>query len=401
MLMLALALAALVIGLSRAPTASADVCTGGAPYRGSGSPPPSLLAAVPFLRSPRWSKESLPQWSDTPLYERWGNQLAYVWYQDSVLWEATSTASWWVIPGQACGLGGDGQPYEPQVCVMVAAQLVLASFDCLYPKKLAGASPPITVARGGQLLVSGFTQPGTGSVEVSFQNGNATFPAVGGVYGGSVSASLGAVRHATNVPAIANRPLTAVALVDQTGLFSSSQGPLASTPRLKSVAATLRSRLRSVSATILGTAVTGHRAHDDVLYGPGAGALAARVAERFMQPDPPRSTAVHCGCSGPSRVWWCSSGAATEGLAVKPTRSVSWNLTARRPTLSLISCGHRRDCRKRAQAARLGCSGQRLTPLVSPDRRKARKQDKADSPPVIDRLAERHDDHAGVDRMPR
>ena len=278
MLMLALALTALAVSFSRAPTASADVCTGGAPYQGSGSPPHSPLAAVPFLKNPRWSKESLPQWSDTGLYEQWGNHLAYAWYQDADLWEATSTASWWVIPGQSCGLRPDGQPYDPQVCVMVAAQLALASFDCLDPQELAGASRPITVARGGHLLVSGFAPPGTGSVEVSFQNGSATFPAVGGVYGGSVSVSLGTVRHARNLPAVANRPLAAVVLVDQTGLFSSSQGPLASTPRLKSIAATLHAHLRSVSATILGTAVKGHRAHDDVLYGPGARAFAARVA---------------------------------------------------------------------------------------------------------------------------
>jgi len=286
MLMLALALTALAVSISWAPTASADVCTGGAPYQASGSPPHSLLAAVPFLKNPRWSRESLPQWSDTTLYERWGHQLAYVWYQDAVLWEATSTASWWVIPGQSCGLGPHGQPYDPQVCVMVAAQLALASFDCLDPQKLAGASRPITVARGGHLLVSGFAPPGTGSVEVSFQNGSATFPAVGGVYGGSVSVSLGTVRHARNLAAVANRPLAAVVLVDQTGLFSSSQGPLASTPRLKRVAATLHSHLRSVSATILGTAVTGHRAHDEVLYGPGARSLAARAARALHAATP-------------------------------------------------------------------------------------------------------------------
>jgi hypothetical protein len=53
--MLALALAALAtsaVGLSRAPAAYADVCTGGAPEQGSGSPPSSLLAAAPFLKSP-------------------------------------------------------------------------------------------------------------------------------------------------------------------------------------------------------------------------------------------------------------------------------------------------------------------------------------------------------------
>jgi hypothetical protein len=286
MLILA-ALAALAVSLSRAPAAPADVCTGGAPYQGSGSPPPSLLAAVPFLKNPHWSKESLPQWFDTATSEQWANQLAYAWYQDSVLWDATSTASWWVIPGQSCGLGPNGQPYDPQDCVMVvASQLALVSFDCQDPQKLAGANPPMTVAHGGQLLVSGFAPPGTGSIEVSFQNGSATFPAVGGVYGGSVSASLGTVRQATNLPAVAMRPLAAVVLVDETGLFSSSQGPLASTRRLQSAAAKLHAHLRSVSATILGTAVNGHRAHDDVLYGPGARTLAARVARTLHTPTP-------------------------------------------------------------------------------------------------------------------
>jgi hypothetical protein len=284
--MLALVLAALALGLARAPAASADVCTGGAPYQGSGSPPSSLLAAVPFLQSPRWSKESLPQWFDTATSEQWANQLAYAWYQDSVLWDATSTASWWVIPGQSCGLGPDGQIYDPQDCVMVAAQLALESFDCLDPQKLAGANPPMTVAHGGQLLVSGFAPPGTGSVQVSFQNGSATFPALGGVYGGSVSASLGTARQATDLPAVATRPLAAVVLVDETGLFSSSEGPLASTRRLKGVAATLHAHLRPVSATILGTAVRGHRAHDDVLYGPGARTLAARVARALHTSTP-------------------------------------------------------------------------------------------------------------------
>jgi hypothetical protein len=126
--------------------------------------------------------------------------------------------------------------------------------------------------------VSGFAPARSGSVEVTFQNGSATFPAAGGLYGGSVSASLGAVLRARSLPAVAARPLTAVVLVDQTGLFSSSEGPLASTPRLKRVAARLHSHLRSVNATILGTAVSGERASDDVLYGPGGRGLAARVA---------------------------------------------------------------------------------------------------------------------------
>ena len=79
--MLAWRSAALALSLSRAPAASADVCTGGAPYQGSGSPPSSLPAVVPFLKSPRWSKETLPQWSETLASIGWGNQLAYAWYR--------------------------------------------------------------------------------------------------------------------------------------------------------------------------------------------------------------------------------------------------------------------------------------------------------------------------------
>lgn len=285
-LVLAIALAALAAGLSGAPAASADVCTGGAPYQGSGSPPASLLAAAPFLKSPRWSKETLPQWFDTGTSEGWANELAYAWYQDSVLWSATGAASWWVIPGQSCGLAPDGQPYDPQACVMVAVQLTLASFDCLNQQALAGATPPMTVAKGGQLLVSGFAPPGTGSVEISFNHGSATFPASGGVYGGSVSTSLGAVQIATNLPTVVPRSLADVVLVDQTGLYSSSEGPLAGVPRLKSVAAKLRSHLPSLGATILGTAVSGHRAHDQVLYGPGERVLAARVARTLHAASP-------------------------------------------------------------------------------------------------------------------
>jgi hypothetical protein len=279
-------LAAAVAGLSRAPAASAEVCTGGAPEQGLGSPPSSLLAATPFLKSPRWSKETLPQWSETRASGEWGNQLAYAWYGDAVLWDATSTAAWWVIPGQSCGLAPDGQLYDPQDCVLVYAQLALESFDCLDPQKLQGANPPRTVKWDGQLLVSGFAPPGTGSVQVSFQNGSATFPAVGGVYGGSVSASLGTAGQAANLPAVVPRVLASVVLVDQTGLYSSSRGPLASTPRLKRVAARLRAHLPSVSATILGTAVTGHRAHDDVLYGPGARTLATQAARALHATAP-------------------------------------------------------------------------------------------------------------------
>jgi hypothetical protein len=285
-LMLVLTLAALALALPRAPAARADVCTGGAPYEGSDSPPAALLAAVPFLQGPRWSKESLPQWYSTETSGQWANELAYAWYRDAVLWDASGTASWWVIPGQSCGLGPNGQPYDPQVCVLVAAQLALESFDCLDRQKLAGASPPTTVLHGGELLVSGFAPPGTGSVQVGFANGSATFPAVGGVYGGGVSASLGKAGQATDLPAVASRPRASVVLVDQTGLYSTSEGPLASTRRLKSVAATLHAHVPSVSATILGTAVKGRRAHDEVLYGPGARTLAARVSRALRVAGP-------------------------------------------------------------------------------------------------------------------
>jgi hypothetical protein len=273
-----LALTLIALALARTPTAFADVCTGGAPYEGAGSPPASLLAAVPLLKGPRWSRESLPQWAETRASSAWGEQLAYASYHDSVLWDATSAAAWWVIPGQACGIGGGGEVYERQACVLTYAQLALVGFDCLGTQKLtAGASPPKVVRRDGRLLVSGFAPVGTGSVEVSFQNGSATFPALGGVYGGSASADLGSARQARSLPAVVTRPQAQVVLVDQTGLFSSSEGPLASTPRLRHIAARLHAHMPRVSATILGTAVTGRRAHDEVLYGPGARSLAARV----------------------------------------------------------------------------------------------------------------------------
>jgi hypothetical protein len=241
---------------------------------------------VPFLGSPRWSKEALPQWSETPVANEWGNELAFARYPAATLWGATSTAAWWVLPGLGCRLpeGGDetyaqeGVQYEPQVCVLVYAQLALASFDCQSHRQLSRPSAPVSVVRGGERLVAGFAPPGTGSVVVRFQKSGATFPAVGGVYGGSVSAHLGAILSATDMPAIVARAPTAVVLVDQTGLHTSSQGPLASTPRLKRVAAAIHARIRSVAASILGTAVTGRRVRSEVLYGPGARPLATGVA---------------------------------------------------------------------------------------------------------------------------
>ena len=293
--MLAVALAVLIVAALRTAAASADVCTGGAPYEPSG-PASGLLGvgAVPFLHSPRWSREVLPQWSETPASSAWGDQLAYAWYPDATLWGATSTAAWWVIPGLACA-GTDlpedayeqeGNRYEPQVCVLVYSQLALVSFDCLDPRELSRPSLPVSVRRGSEALVAGFAPAGTGSVEVRFQNASATFAAVGGVYGGGVSASFGRVLSATDLPAVATRAPTAVVLVDQTGLYSSSQGPLASTQRLKRVAATIHARIPSVAALTLGTAVTGHRPHDEVLFAPGARSLAARVARALHASAP-------------------------------------------------------------------------------------------------------------------
>jgi hypothetical protein len=296
--MMAVALALLIVGVARTPPASADVCTGGAPYEPSGSVSGLRgVGAVPFLHSPRWSKEVLPQWSESLASGAWGDQLAYAWYPDATLWDATSTAAWWVIPGLACA-GTDapedaedayaleGNRYDPQVCVVVYAQLALVSFDCLDPKELARPSLPVSVERGGQSLVAGFAPPGSGSVKVRFQRGTATFAAVGGVYGGGVSSSLGKPVSAGDMPAVLARKPTAVVLVDQTGLYSSSEGPLASTPRLKRVASVIHAHIPSVGALLLGTAVTGHRARDEVLFGPGQRALAARVARALHAQAP-------------------------------------------------------------------------------------------------------------------
>lgn len=291
--MLAAILAAAILGAAWAPSASGDVCSGGAPLQASGWAP-GLARVVPFLASPRWSGETLPQWSETPVVGEWGNQLAFARYPAATMWGATSTAAWWVIPGLACRLPEagaetfqqEGVPYDPQVCVLVYAQLALVRFECMSRKELSRPSAPVSVVRGGERLVAGFAPPGTGSVEVRFQKSGATFPAVGGVYGGGVSAHLGAVLSATDKNAIVARVPTAVVLVDQTGLSSPSQGPLASTPRLKRVAAAIHARIRSVAASILGTAVTGRRARDEVLYGPSARGLATSVARALHAGGP-------------------------------------------------------------------------------------------------------------------
>jgi hypothetical protein len=271
------------LSTARAPLASADVCSGGAPYAGPGSPEGELLHAVPFLAAPRWSREVLPQWRETSAEASWADGLAYAWYTHAALWSASEGTSWWVIPAAACADEPDptmieGNLYASQDCVLIYQQLAPVGFDCLDLPALAHESEPVTVRQGADLLVAGFTPMHAGSVEVTFQNGTATLPVVGGVYGGAVSSSLGPVVHTTYVPTVAERPVASVVLVDQTGIESASQGPLASTPRLRALVATLHARAGSINATLLGTSVRGLRAHNEVLYGPGSRPLAATVA---------------------------------------------------------------------------------------------------------------------------
>jgi hypothetical protein len=283
----------LAAALAHAPAARADVCTGGAPYEASGSSA-ALSAAVPFLGSPRWSKEVLPQWAETPSSPQWGDVLSYAWYRRATLFAASSAAAWWVIPGAGCGLANRGEgleqegiAYEPQVCILIYAELDLAGLDCQDPAALAGASAPVSVRKGTRELVAGFAHAAAGSIEVHLEAGVALLPATGGVYGGAVSASLGKALTASELPAPVARTPAAVVLVDQTGAYSHSEGPLASTPRLKHVAAVIHARVRSVKALLLGTAVAGKRARDEVLYAPRAHALGARVA-RALHAHPAR-----------------------------------------------------------------------------------------------------------------
>lgn len=289
-----LAAAALLAGLcAHVPSASAEVCASGDPYEASGAPEARVDGLVPFLVSPRWSKEMLPsneaERSSTP----WVSQLAYAWYRYARLWDASSTAAWWVVPGVGCDFKNeplgqnqvflDQSSFPPEVCILVYVQLSIESSNCEDAMQLSTSSPPVEAERGGQRLLSGFAPPGTGSVEVRFQNGSATFPAVGGIYGGSVNAHLGKALSCTDLPAVVARTPAPVVLVDQTGLFTSV---LASRPRMTSVAARIHARMPSVRAANLGHAVTGQRAHDSVLYAPGARALATRVARALHAPTP-------------------------------------------------------------------------------------------------------------------
>jgi hypothetical protein len=74
---LAVALALFALGFTGTPAATADVCTGGAPYEASGAPEASVTGLVAFLASPRWSREMLPSWEAENTSEPWGSQLAY------------------------------------------------------------------------------------------------------------------------------------------------------------------------------------------------------------------------------------------------------------------------------------------------------------------------------------
>jgi len=210
----------------------------------------------------------------------WGHEAATGWYGNATLWNAGNGASWWVMPTQSCaGVG--------EVCLLVATELTLVSFDCLAPSQITEGSQPHAVRVGGQLLISGFAPAGAGSVKVNFANGTRVLPALGGVYGGQAPASLGAVGSAAFQAPIVTRPVARAVVVDQTGISSKSRGPLASLPRLRAVARTLSGRL-ALSPTILGTAVSGKRARTLVLYAPGARrtALAAARALHAANPKP-------------------------------------------------------------------------------------------------------------------
>lgn len=289
---LAAALLAAAALAAHSATASADVCTGGAPYQATGSAA-RIASAVPFLLAPRWSAEALPQWAETSASLAWGDTLAYAWYQDAALWGATSQAAWWVLPGLGCGVGTsheavihEGVPYPPEICIVLYARLAFAGYDCSEPGALASAAAPVALRRGGLLLLAGFAPPADGSVRVAFAHGEATFPAAGGVYAGTAPAGYGAVLAASPLTPVAARVPAPVVIVDQTGLFSSSEGPLASTPRLDSLASQIHARLRTVEASVLGTAVHGRRAHDEVLYAPGSRPLAANVARAIHAAAP-------------------------------------------------------------------------------------------------------------------
>src|SRR5271167_963058 len=225
-------LAVVVFGFAGTTRASADVCTGN-PYEASGEPESRVGALIPFLASPRWSKEMLPSWQAERSSTPWTSELAYAWYRYARLWGATSTAAWWVVPGVGCSVKGEAEPaygtaragadyveYPAEVCVLVYVQLSIESSTCENKLELSTATRPVEAERNGQRLLSGFAPSDTGSVEVRFQNGSATFPAVGGIYGGSVNADIGKALSATDLPAVVTRTPAEVLLVDQTGLFT-------------------------------------------------------------------------------------------------------------------------------------------------------------------------------------
>ena len=187
--------------------------------------------------------------------------------------------------GRKRGNGHDpyGPGYAPEVCVLVYVKLSIDSANCEDAKQLSTPNLPVEAKHGGERLLSGFAPPGTGSVEVTFQQGSAQFPAVGGIYGGSVSAQMGKALSTTNLQTAVPRTSVPVLLVDQTGLYSSF---LASRPRMTSVAARIHAQIPSVTAVNLGYSVRGTRAHDSVMYAPGASALAKRVARALHAARP-------------------------------------------------------------------------------------------------------------------
>jgi hypothetical protein len=284
------ALAALIAAAAlTAPAAQADVCTGGAPYQAGGTAPAALLAAAPILQQAGWNVETLPQWEGNTAFSQLGNQISYFWYSDTRLWWSYSGVSWWVTPGEAC----TGTPYTPLDCVMVAEQLTLAGYTCGDPTTIAaGMAPDVTHSHSG-FVIAGLAPITTGSATVTFEHGTRVLPVHGGVYGGEAPGSFGSITGSVTFDSFISTSTLDVDLVDQTGIYSSSAGPLAALPRLNGVAAALSPH--HITATILGTAVRGTRAHDRILYASGYGSLATLIAHALhaAAPQPMTGGALH------------------------------------------------------------------------------------------------------------
>jgi hypothetical protein len=299
MAILAFAVVMVAVGFAGTTRAAADVCAGGFPYEAGHSPEARVTSLVPFLGSPRWSKEMLPPASAERNVTSWSSELAYAWYGYTRLWAATSSATWWVVPGLGCDLKNEPElpygkyalEYPAEVCVLVYVQLSMESSNCEDKLELSSDTPPVEAEHGVHRLLSGYAPAGTRSVEVQFAAASVTLPVVGGVYGGSVDASLGKATSVKDLEAQMARTPAPVVLVDQTGIFGPALGALASVPRMKRVAARIHARIPSIRALDLGDCVKGRLAQDTVLYVRGSRRLATRVA-RALRARKPRPLAA-------------------------------------------------------------------------------------------------------------